>query len=116
MQTENTLLSGLKLANRVVWGEWRTCILSSATRHGEIERHRPRLSILTCECSAMLILERILFRNESYSGIISNMKEDHRSLYTQLLQLRKESLKKFRLVRVSNLDLCDTGAALYQFS
>ena len=91
MQTENTLLSGLKLANRVVWGEWRTCILSSATRHGEIERHRPRLPILTCECSAMLILERILFRNESYSGIISNMKEDHRSYIRNFCSCEKKA-------------------------
>ena len=30
------------------------------------------------------------------------MKEDHRSYLTQLLQLRKEILKKFRLVRDSN--------------
>ena len=35
-------------------------------------------------------------------------KEDHRSyIYTQLLQLRKDSL--------DTLDLCDTDAALYQF-
>ena len=27
----------------------------------------------------------------------------------KLLKLRKESLKKFRLVRDSNPDLCDTG-------
>ena len=39
-------------------------------------------------------------------------------LMTQLMQLRKESLKKFRLefggidLRDSNPDLCDNGAAL----
>ena len=38
-------------------------------------------------------------------------------LYTQPTQLRKEILKeKFRLVWDSNLDPCDTGAALYQLS
>ena len=35
------------------------------------------------------------------------MKDDHRSVNTQLLRWRKESLKKIH-------DLCDTGAALYQ--
>ena len=36
----------------------------------------------------------------------------------QLLQLRKESLKKFNsgLYGIRTLDLCDTGAALYQLS
>ena len=38
-------------------------------------------------------------------------------LYTQLLQLRKESLKKNSgLYGIRTLDLCDTGAALYQLS
>ena len=32
------------------------------------------------------------------------------------MQLRKESLKKFRLARIRTLDLCDTGVALYQLS
>ena len=35
-------------------------------------------------------------------------------LYTQLMQLRKESLPG--LYGIRTLDLCDTGAALYQFS
>ena len=35
-------------------------------------------------------------------------------LYTQLMQLRKESLPG--LYRIRTLDLCDTGAALYQLS
>ena len=38
-------------------------------------------------------------------------------LYTQLMQLRKESLKKNSgLYGIRTLDLCDTGAALYQLS
>ena len=38
-------------------------------------------------------------------------------LYTQLLQLRKESLKKkLGLYGIQTLDLCVTGAALYQLS
>ena len=37
-------------------------------------------------------------------------------LYTQLLQLRKDSLKKkSSLYGIRTLDLCDTDAALYQF-
>ena len=44
------------------------------------------------------------------------MKDDHRS-YTQLLQLRKESLiQNSDLYGIRTLDLCDTGAALYQLS
>ena len=36
---------------------------------------------------------------------------------TQLMQLRKESLKKNSgLYRIRTLGLCDTGAALYQLS
>ena len=43
------------------------------------------------------------------------MKDDHRSLYTKLLQLRKESLKKnSALYGIPALDLYDTSAALYQ--
>ena len=39
-------------------------------------------------------------------------------LRTQLLQLRKESLekKKSGLYGIRTLDLCNTGAALYQLS
>ena len=38
-------------------------------------------------------------------------------LYTQLMQLRKESLKKNSgLYGIRTLELCDTGAALYQLS
>ena len=38
-------------------------------------------------------------------------------LYTQLMKLRKESPKKNSgLYRIQTLDLCDTGAALYQLS
>ena len=39
-------------------------------------------------------------------------------LRTQLLQLQKESLKKKKscLYGIRTLDLCDTGAALYQLS
>ena len=38
-------------------------------------------------------------------------------LYTQLLQMRKERLKKFGLMYgIRTLDLCDTGTALYQLS
>ena len=38
-------------------------------------------------------------------------------LYTQLMQLRTESLKKNSgLYGIRTLDLCDTGAALYQLS
>ena len=38
-------------------------------------------------------------------------------LYTQLLQLRKEILKKNSgLYGIRTLDLCDTGATLYQLS
>ena len=41
-------------------------------------------------------------------GVKNYMNEDHRShIYTQLLQLRKESLKNFSLVRDSTLDLCE---------
>ena len=47
-------------------------------------------------------------------------KEDHRSyICTQLLQLRKDSLKKksglYGIRTLDWLDLCDTDAALYQF-
>ena len=51
-------------------------------------------------------------------GVKNNYtKEDHRSyIYTQLLQLRKDSLKKKSgLYGIRTLDLCDTDAALYQF-
>ena len=38
-------------------------------------------------------------------------------LYKQLMQLRKESLRKNSgLYGIQTLDLCDTGAALYQLS
>ena len=48
------------------------------------------------------------------------MKEDHRRLYRQLLQLRKESLKKNSgLYGIRILDLCDTAlfrtGALHQY-
>ena len=64
----------------------------------------------------MLILERILFRNESYSGNIYNLKEDQGSYIRSFCSCEKKAWKKFRLVRVSNPDLCDTGAALNQLS
>ena len=53
-------------------------------------------------------------------GVNNYMKEDHHILYKQLLQLRKESLKKNQACTgfeplTSASCLCDTGAALYQF-
>ena len=56
-------------------------------------------------------------------GVKNYLKEDHRSYirnlcsYPQLMQLRKESLKKIQAcTRFEPLDLCDTGAAVYQLS
>ena len=46
-------------------------------------------------------------------GVKNYLKEDHRSY----MQLRKESLKKNSgLYGIRTLDLCDTGAVLYQLS
>ena len=44
-------------------------------------------------------------------GVKKYLKEDHRS-YTQLMQLRKESLKKnLGLYWIQTFDFCETGAA-----
>ena len=42
---------------------------------------------------------KIIYEN---CGVKNYMKEDHRSYRRNFLQLRKETLKKFRLVRDSN--------------
>ena len=61
-------------------------------------------------------------------GVNNLMKNDHRSYIRNLLQLRKEGLKKKNiyinklllinsgLYGIRTLDLCDAGAALYQLS
>ena len=61
-------------------------------------------------------------------GVNNLMKNDHRSYIRNLLQLRKEGLKKKKkyinklllinsgLYGIRTLDLCDAGAALYQLS
>ena len=62
-------------------------------------------------------------KNSAISGILQptelhELYEGRSSqLYAQLMQLRKESLKKNSGVYgIRTLDLCDTGAALYQLS
>ena len=43
-------------------------------------------------------------------GVKNYLKEDHRSYNTQLMQLRKESLKQLQACTgIRTLDLCDTG-------
>ena len=63
-------------------------------------------------------------KNSAISGILQptelhELYEGRSSqLYAQLMQLRKESLKKKiqACLGFETLDLCDTGAALYQLS
>ena len=43
-------------------------------------------------------------------------KEDHRSYRRNFCSREKKALKKLGLHRIRTLDLCDTGAALYQLS
>ena len=45
------------------------------------------------------------------------LKEDHRSYIRNLCSCEKKAWKKFRLqYGIRTVDLCDTGAALYQLS
>ena len=49
---------------------------------------------------------------------VAYMKEDHRSYIRNFCSCEKKAWKNFRLVpdSIRTLDLCDTGAALYQLS
>ena len=50
-------------------------------------------------------------------GVKNYMKEDHRSYKRNFCSCEKKALKKkLGLYRIRTLDLCNTGAALYQLS
>ena len=50
-------------------------------------------------------------------GVTNYLNEDHRSYFRNLCSCEKDSLKKNSgLYGIRTLDLCDTGAALYQLS
>ena len=42
------------------------------------------------------------------------MKDDHRSMYATFAVVKLKPEKNSGLYRIQTLDLCDTGAALYQ--
>ena len=60
---------------------------------------------------------RLMFNAESITRMKNYMNEDHRSCIRNFCRRRKESLKRISgLYGIRTLDLCDTGAALYQLS
>ena len=64
-----TLCSGLKIATRVVWSEWRY-LSDLAQKPRERERLRLSRSILSLEYSTSFTVERNSFRNENHPGVI----------------------------------------------
>ena len=60
---------------------------------------------------------RLMFTAESITRMKNYMNEDHRSCIHNFCRQRKESLKRISgLYGIRTVDLCDTGAALYQLS
>ena len=76
------------------------------------------VSVSLMDCERVLLVKLWTYENHIWELRNEELVEGRSSqLYKQLMQLRKESLKKNSdLSAIRTLDLCDAGAALYQLS
>ena len=74
------------------------------------------LALWSYECVKSYMKLRIMKIICENCGVKNYMKQDHRSYKRNFCSCEKKAWKKLGLYGIRTLDLCNTGAALYQLS